>query len=124
MAASSSIAACLAGSLLPYDQALEVFFACNRRPAVLGSNQVTWKTAEKFAPCGVRFIGIGSNSKETHAENSFDRRIEQMKEKPTPGSNRATKPGRLPWPTYQTNGARRYRTRFWYSVYPGKFSAR
>ena len=48
---------------------LVVFFTCNHCPYVLGSDEVTRQTAEKFMPQGVRFIGINSNSVNTHPED-------------------------------------------------------
>src|SRR4051812_9426843 len=41
---------------------LVVFFTCNHCPFVVGSDEVTRKTAQRFAPQGVRFVGINSNS--------------------------------------------------------------
>jgi len=45
---------------------------------------VTRKTAEKFAAKGVKFVGINSNSVNTHAEDSFEHRVARMKEKNFP----------------------------------------
>ena len=59
---------------------LVVFFTCNHCPFVTGSDEVTRKTAEKFAPKGVAFIGINSNSANTHPTDSFDHMVERMKE--------------------------------------------
>ncbi|MFP4166512.1 MAG: redoxin family protein [Opitutales bacterium] len=47
------------------DPVLVVFFTCNHCPYVTGSDEVTRATAEKFAPRGVRFVGINSNSEQT-----------------------------------------------------------
>ena len=44
-------------------QVLVVFFTCNHCPYVIGSDEITRQTAEKFAPQGVKFVGINSNSK-------------------------------------------------------------
>ncbi|EFM08661.1 Redoxin domain protein [Paenibacillus curdlanolyticus YK9] len=41
---------------------LVVFFTCNHCPYVVGSDEVTRATAERFASRGVRFVGINSNS--------------------------------------------------------------
>jgi peroxiredoxin len=60
-------------------KALVVFFTCNHCPFVLGSDEVTRKTAEKFAPQGVRFVGINSNSEQTYPEDSFEHMVERMK---------------------------------------------
>ena len=59
---------------------LVVFFTCNHCPYVLGSDEVTRQTAEKFAPQGVKFVGINSNSKHTYPEDDFDHMVERMKE--------------------------------------------
>ena len=45
---------------------------------------MTRKTAEKFAAKGVKFVGINSNSVNTHAEDSFEHRVARMKEKNFP----------------------------------------
>jgi peroxiredoxin len=65
-------------------KALVVFFTCNHCPYVLGSDEVTRRTAEKFAPRGVRFVGINSNSPNTYAEDSFEHMVARMKEKKFP----------------------------------------
>lgn len=59
---------------------LVVFFTCNHCPYVLGSDEVTRRTAERFAPHGVRFVGINSNSEETHPDDDFDHMVQRMKE--------------------------------------------
>lgn len=58
---------------------LVIFFTCNHCPYVIGSDEVTRQTAEKFAPDGVKFIGINSNSKNTYAEDDFEHMVERMK---------------------------------------------
>lgn len=50
---------------------LVIFFTCNHCPYVIGSDEVTRATAEKFMPKGVRFVGINSNSPNTYPEDSF-----------------------------------------------------
>ena len=60
------------------DETLVVFFTCNHCPFVIGSDEVTRKTAERFIPRGVRFVGINSNSVNTYAEDSFDHMVERM----------------------------------------------
>ena len=52
-------------SLHDFDDAtvLVVFFTCNHCPFVIGSDEITRKTAEKYAAKGVRFAGINANSK-------------------------------------------------------------
>jgi len=64
--------------------ALVVFFTCNHCPYVLGSDEVTRKTAEKFAARGVTFVGINSNSEQTHREDDFAHMVQRMKEKKFP----------------------------------------
>jgi peroxiredoxin len=59
---------------------LVVFFTCNHCPYVTGSDEVTRQTVEKFAPQGVRFVGINSNSVNTYPEDSFDHMVVRMKE--------------------------------------------
>ena len=58
---------------------LVVFFTCNHCPFVLGSDEATRQTADKYAPQGVRFVGINSNSKVTHPEDDFGHMVERMK---------------------------------------------
>jgi len=67
-------------SLENFDDAafLVVFFTCNHCPYVIGSDEVTRKTAEKFAPRGVKFVAINSNSKNTYAEDDFQHMVERM----------------------------------------------
>lgn len=59
---------------------LVVFFTCNHCPYVLGSDEVTRRTAEKFALAGVEFVAINSNSKNTYAEDDFPHMVARMKE--------------------------------------------
>lgn len=59
---------------------LVVFFTCNHCPYVIGSDEVTRKTADQFADKGVKFVGINSNSKNTYAEDDFPHMVERMKE--------------------------------------------
>jgi len=63
---------------------LVVFFTCNHCPYVTGSEELTRITAQKYAPKGVRFIGINSNSKKTHPNDDFPSMVERMKEKKFP----------------------------------------
>jgi peroxiredoxin len=58
---------------------LVIFFTCNHCPFVIGSDEVTRQTAEKFMPQGVKFVGINSNSVNTYPEDSFDHMVERMK---------------------------------------------
>lgn len=59
---------------------LVVFFTCNHCPYVIGSDEVTRATAEKFGPKGVRFAGINSNSEKTYIEDSFPNMMKRMEE--------------------------------------------
>jgi peroxiredoxin len=59
---------------------LVVFFTCNHCPYVIGSDEVTRRTADRFAPQGVRFVGINSNSPNTYAEDSFEHMEKRMKQ--------------------------------------------
>jgi peroxiredoxin len=59
---------------------LVVFFTCNHCPYVIGSDEVTRATVERFKDKGVSFIGINSNSEKTHAEDDFAHMVERMKE--------------------------------------------
>jgi peroxiredoxin len=62
------------------DKFLVVFFTCNHCPYVIGSDEVTRATANKFGPKGVRFVGINSNSENTYAEDSFPNMVKRMAE--------------------------------------------
>jgi peroxiredoxin len=66
--------------LSDFDEAgvLVVFFTCNHCPFVIGSDEVTRKTADRFSPQGVRFVGINSNSVNTYPEDSFEHMVERM----------------------------------------------
>ncbi len=66
--------------LSDFDEAkiLVVFFTCNHCPYVIGSDEVTRKTAEKYAPVGIRFVGINSNSPNTYPEDSFPNMVKRM----------------------------------------------
>ncbi len=59
-------------------KALVVFFTCNHCPYVVGSDEITRQTAEKYRDHGVAFVGINSNSENTYAEDSFDHMVERM----------------------------------------------
>ncbi len=59
---------------------LVVFFTCNHCPYVIGSDEATRRTADRFKNNGVRFVAINSNSKDTYAEDSFEHMVERMKE--------------------------------------------
>jgi peroxiredoxin len=63
---------------------LVVFFTCNHCPYVLGSNEVTRQTAQKFAAQGVKFVGINANSKQTHPDDDFENMVSTMAEQKFP----------------------------------------
>ncbi len=59
---------------------LLIFFTCNHCPYVTGSDEMTRASAEKYAPRGVRFVAINSNSAHTYASDDFPHMVERMKE--------------------------------------------
>lgn len=59
---------------------LVVFFTCNHCPYVIGSDEVTRQTAEKYADRGVRFVGINSNSENTYEVDGFPFMVRRMEE--------------------------------------------
>jgi peroxiredoxin len=59
---------------------LVIFFTCNHCPYVIGSDEVTRKTVEKFTEKGVKFVGINSNSKNTYTEDDFEHMVARMKQ--------------------------------------------
>jgi peroxiredoxin len=63
---------------------LVVFFTCNHCPFVLGSDEVTRATAEKYASEGVEFVAINSNWVGVHPEDSFEHMVERMEENDFP----------------------------------------
>ncbi|MBE0653008.1 MAG: thioredoxin family protein [Bacteroidales bacterium] len=62
------------------DKFLVIFFTCNHCPYVIGSDEVTRQTAEKYQDKGVRFIAINSNSKNTYPEDDFEHMVSRMNE--------------------------------------------
>ena len=73
-------------SLSDFDQytVLVIFFTCNHCPYVIGSDEITRKTVEKFSPRGVHFVGINSNSKVTYPEDDFFHMRQRMQENQFP----------------------------------------
>jgi len=63
---------------------LVVFFTCNHCPYVLGSDEITRASAEKFAPKGVKFVAINSNDTVVHPDDDFDHMVARMKEQDFP----------------------------------------
>jgi peroxiredoxin len=61
-------------------EVLVIFFTCNHCPYVIGSDEVTRRTFEKFATQGVKFVGINSNSKNTYPEDDFEHMVARMNE--------------------------------------------
>ncbi|WP_238652178.1 thioredoxin family protein [Paenibacillus piscarius] len=57
---------------------LVVFFTCNHCPFVVGSDEITRQTAEKFHDHRVRFVGINANSETTHPDDSLEHMIGRM----------------------------------------------
>ena len=63
---------------------LVIFFTCNHCPYVIGSDEVTRRTAEKFIPQGVKFVGINANSPNTYEEDSYRHMVKRMKKQKFP----------------------------------------
>ena len=59
---------------------LVIFFTCNHCPYVIGSDEVTRKTVNKFSSGDVAFVGINSNSKHAYEEDSFEHMVRRMNE--------------------------------------------
>lgn len=66
------------------EEFLVIFFTCNHCPYVIGSDEATRATAKRFAPEGVKFIGINSNSASTYAEDDFQHMVSRMEEQQFP----------------------------------------
>ncbi len=66
------------------DKYLVIFFTCNHCPYVLGSDEMTRTTAEKFAKKDIRFVAINSNSKNTYEEDSFENMVKRMEQEKFP----------------------------------------
>lgn len=63
---------------------LVIFFTCNHCPYVIGSDEVTSRTALYFEKHGVKFVGINSNSKNTYIEDSFENMVKRMEKEKFP----------------------------------------
>lgn len=59
---------------------LVVFFTCNHCPYVIGSDEVTRKTADTFLKNKVEFVAINSNSPNTYEEDDFEHMVSRMEE--------------------------------------------
>ncbi|HIE65367.1 MAG: thioredoxin family protein [Nitrospira sp.] len=57
---------------------LVLFFTCNHCPYVIGSDEVTRATAERFKDKNVAFIGINANSENTYASDDSEHMVERM----------------------------------------------
>ena len=64
--------------------ALVIFFTCNHCPYVLGSDEVTRRTAESYADRGVKFVAINANSAKTHPDDDFAHMVTRMAEQQFP----------------------------------------
>jgi peroxiredoxin len=58
---------------------LVIFFTCNHCPYVIGSDEITRATVEKFSKYGIGWAAINSNSENTYPEDSFPNMVERMK---------------------------------------------
>ena len=63
---------------------LVLFFTCNHCPYVIGSDELTRLTANKFMERGVGFVGINSNSENTYPQDSFPNMVRRMEEQKFP----------------------------------------
>lgn len=63
---------------------LVIFFTCNHCPYVIGSDELTRTTAEKYMSKGVGFAGINSNSENTYPEDSFPNMVTRMEKNKFP----------------------------------------
>lgn len=63
---------------------LVVFFTCNHCPYVLGSDEITRASAERFGPKGVKFVAINSNDTVVHPDDDFDHMVARMNEQNFP----------------------------------------
>lgn len=62
------------------EEFLVIFFTCNHCPYVIGSDEVTRESANRFKDKGVRFVAINSNSANTYESDDFPHMISRMKE--------------------------------------------
>jgi len=65
-------------------KAVVVFFTSNSCPFVVGSDEATRQTVLQYAPQGVAFIGINSNSVNTKPDDSYEKMIERHAEQQFP----------------------------------------
>ena len=57
---------------------LVIFFTCNHCPYVTGSDEQTRVTVQRFKDNGVAFIGINSNSENTHPTDDLNHMVSRM----------------------------------------------
>ena len=67
-----------------YAKWLVLFFTCNHCPYVLGSDDLTRESAEKYGEDSVTFVAINSNSPNTYAEDSFEHMVDRMEKENFP----------------------------------------
>ncbi len=60
------------------NRVLVVFFTCNHCPYVIGSDEVTRATVERFSEAGVAFVGINSNDEVSHPSDDFTHMVQRM----------------------------------------------
>ena len=66
------------------DKVLVISFTCNHCPYVIGSNEITRNTADRFIAQGIQFVGINSNSVNTNAVDSFEHMVTIMEKEKFP----------------------------------------
>lgn len=59
---------------------LVLFFTCNHCPYVIGSDEETRKTVEKYSGQSISFVGINSNSENTYEVDGFEHMVTRMEE--------------------------------------------
>ena len=59
---------------------LVVFFTCNHCPYVLGSDEITRTTVNRYQGQGIAFVGINSNSDRDYPEDNFEGMVKRMEE--------------------------------------------
>jgi peroxiredoxin len=62
------------------EEYLVIFFTCNHCPYVIGSDEVTRASAERYAVNGVKFVAINSNSANTYESDDFAHMVQRMEE--------------------------------------------
>ncbi|MFH0755685.1 MAG: thioredoxin family protein [Bacteroidota bacterium] len=62
------------------EEYLVIFFTCNHCPYVIGSDEVTRASAERYAGKGVKFVAINSNSANTYESDDFAHMVRRMEE--------------------------------------------